>query len=351
MWLVVGVGVGKPILAGESNSHTLTPLSSSCHFFSSTFHFSQRHFSYANPSIHYQAKVKRTMGNPTALFLSKPDPNLRCAICLDIFQNPVSLLSCSHTFCSECLSSSIASASKAPCCPECRAPIDEDDPAKGLHQVRVIESTINNLHVRCKNAYLDDECNAEDYCPNACGWTGPLSQWKLHAARECKVEIVQCQVCSHRCTRGQMEGHLGSRQCVEGAVEKRLAPLQMELNAQKRIAEKAKCTVKALTKERDELETRMKEESGQNKMLMEQNTWLRHSKEAQKKSSQNKISRLKREKKDLCLQITALEGRVKKEIFAREKAASGSKKRKRGGNDERVRAVSGGTELEVHAIC
>ena len=148
-----------------------------------------------------------------------------------------------------------------------------------------------------------------------------------------------------------MEGHLGSRQCVEGAVEKRLAPLQMELNAQKRIAEKAKCTVKALTKERDELENRMREESDQNKMLMEQNTWLRHSKEAQKKSSQNKISRLKREKKDLCLQITALEGRVKKEIFAREKAASGSKKRKRGGNDERVRAVSGGTELEVHAIC
>ena len=148
-----------------------------------------------------------------------------------------------------------------------------------------------------------------------------------------------------------MEGHFGSTKCVEGAVEKRLAPLQMELNAVKRSAEKAKSTVKALSKERDELEIRMKEESDQNKMLMEQNTWLRHSKEAQKKSSQNKISRLKREKKDLCLQITALEGRVKKEIFAREKAASSGKKRKRGGNDERVRAVSGGTELEVHAIC
>ncbi|KAL3800240.1 hypothetical protein ACHAWO_013822 [Cyclotella atomus] len=286
------------------------------------------------------------MGHPTSLFLTTPDPNLRCAICLDIFSHPVSLLSCSHTFCSDCLATCVNATTKKnpPCCPECRVLI-EDDP----HKVRVIESTIQNLVVRCKNAYLDEDCNSEDYCPQECGWTGPLSEWSLHAARECAVEIVQC-VCGYNCPRGQMGGHVGSKECVERAVDKRVAPVQKELEAAKQREEGYKSTIEKLVSERDDLQSRVQDELDQNRMLTEQNTWLRHTKDSAKKASLNKIQRLKREKKELMSQLAVMEGRVKNNGVDRSGNGSGKKRRRSASKDGRIRAVSNGHELEVHAI-
>uniref|UniRef100_A0AAZ3PFQ6 RING-type domain-containing protein n=1 Tax=Oncorhynchus tshawytscha TaxID=74940 RepID=A0AAZ3PFQ6_ONCTS len=49
--------------------------------------------------------------------------HLYCAICTEIFTDPVSL-SCQHTFCKRCLEQS-REAGLRPHCPECRAPIME----------------------------------------------------------------------------------------------------------------------------------------------------------------------------------------------------------------------------------
>ena len=123
--------------------------------------------------------------------------------------------------------------------------------------------------------------------------------------------------------------------------------MQLELDTAKESQTELKAHVKSLTRERDEIQSRLQEESDQNRMLVEQNAWLRHSKEAAKKSSQIKISRLKREKKELMGQIASMERSRK------EDSRGNSKKRKRSaksGSGSRVRAVSNGNELEVHAI-
>lgn len=148
-----------------------------------------------------------------------------------------------------------------------------------------------------------------------------------------------------------MKGHLGSVSCVEGAVRKRLLPMKLELESAKQSQTVLKANVKSLTRERDDTLSKLQEESDQNRMLVEQNAWLRHSKEAAKKASQIKVSRLKRVKKELMGQIASLE-RSKKEDNR-----GNSKKRKRSAKSgsgssmgSRVRAVSNANELEVHAI-
>lgn len=198
------------------------------------------------------------------------------------------------------------------------------------------------MKVRCKNSYLDEDCNENEYCAMECGWTGPLSEWSLHAAKECPVEIVEC-VCGHRCPRGQMGGHLGSRRCVEMAVEKRAEPIQGRLDEALQRERVYRLKIEALATERDEMANKLEEEAEQNRMLIEQNTWLRHSKESAKKASLNKIQRLKREKKELMNQLAAAEGRVKN-------LDRGKKRKRSGSKDGRVRTISNGNELEVHAI-
>ena len=124
--------------------------------------------------------------------------------------------------------------------------------------------------------------------------------------------------------------------------EKKLQPIQQELKETKLREERLNQTVAALAAERDEYANKLQEETEQNRMLAEQNTWLRHSKESAKKASQNKIQRLKREKKELVDQLAVLEGRVKN--------SAGKKRKRSGSKDGRVRTVSNGCELEVHAI-
>ena len=86
------------------------------------------------------------------------------------------------------------------------------------------------------------------------------------------------------------------------------------------------------------------------------------------KQSEKKVSKLQKEKKELITKIQALESRVKEaterrmdvEDSARENSkmrrgdfcgsnCGGHKKKRKGGSTGRIRAVSSGSELEVHA--
>ena len=126
-------------------------------------------------------------------------------------------------------------------------------------------------------------------------------------------------------------------------------------------------SLEVVTCERQELEWKWNEERDQNRMLVEQNAWLRHSKETQKKTSQIKIARLKREKKELTMQVALLEQRVQQEREVQRGRSRRAKKKPRSSStsssstttnshstttnsSKRIRAVSNGHELEVHAM-
>ena len=249
---------------------------------------------------------------------------------------------------------------KTPSCPECRADIDKRNHS---HRVRIIESTVGNLHVRCRNAYLDDECHENEYCPQECPWTGPLSQWSLHATRECSVEVVQCPIsCGHTCTRGQMSSHVGSTLCVEAAVKTRVAPLQSEIEGLKREVKERNDKVEQLAQARDKCRE-------QNELMAEEIERLRL-KHAKTKQSVSKITKLRKEKNELLLRVQALESRVKNEAERRMELEhenntrenskrrgrgerSSEKKRKRSGSHAsggRIRSVSTGNEVEVRVL-
>ena len=57
----------------------------------------------------------------TAASLAKLDATLRCPICGEHFQGPVSLNGCSHSFCSRCLYENLGETKR---CPSCRAETD-----------------------------------------------------------------------------------------------------------------------------------------------------------------------------------------------------------------------------------
>jgi hypothetical protein len=144
-----------------------------------------------------------------------------------------------------------------------------------------------------------------------------------------------------------MGGHAGSKECVERAVEKRIVPVKKELEDARRREVGYKSRIEELVIERDDLQSRVQDELDQNRMLTEQNTWLRHTKDSAKRASLNKIQRLKREKKELICQLAVMESRVNNVDRGN---GSGKKRRRSGSKDGRIRAVSNGNELEVHAI-
>ncbi|XP_042164813.1 E3 ubiquitin-protein ligase TRIM41-like [Oncorhynchus tshawytscha] len=88
--------------------------------------------------------------------------HLYCAICTEIFTDPVSL-SCQHTFCKRCLEQS-REAGLRPHCPECRAPIMERNfqinrlVRNMADQLRLEQSRQENTGGQRSTAEKGDEC-------------------------------------------------------------------------------------------------------------------------------------------------------------------------------------------------
>ena len=66
---------------------------------------------------------------PLHQYLQTLDASLRCEICRGLYSNPVSLNTCQHSFCSECIRNTLTEQSTrvrqgGPTCPSCRAPLD-----------------------------------------------------------------------------------------------------------------------------------------------------------------------------------------------------------------------------------
>ncbi|CAE7027527.1 PDZRN4 [Symbiodinium sp. CCMP2592] len=89
---------------------------------------------------------------------------LRCAICTEVFVDPVCGVECQHVFCSSCMGRATAAQSR---CPLCRVAIDQTQLRRSLP----IQSLVDDLKVMC------------DYRISGCGWTGRLQDCAAHQAR------------------------------------------------------------------------------------------------------------------------------------------------------------------------
>lgn len=83
-------------------------------------------------------------------YVDAPNTNLLCCICRTPFTDPVTTMTCQHTFCRECITRAL---SHAPQCPVDRSPLCEDD----LGPVNpIVRSLVDELTVEC--VYREEGC-------------------------------------------------------------------------------------------------------------------------------------------------------------------------------------------------
>lgn len=131
--------------------------------------------------------------------------HLQCPICTQLFENPIVLGNCGHTFCRECMEKVIEMTNQ-PECPCCRKYVSVN-----RHQLVsnvVVQQMMQDLEVHCR----------------FCGWKGLYSHWANHREKQCLRQWVQqqnYQLLSERFANGQEDCDILSIE-VSGAVEEAL---------------------------------------------------------------------------------------------------------------------------------
>ncbi|ORY43432.1 WD40 repeat-like protein [Rhizoclosmatium globosum] len=80
-------------------------------------------------------------------FVTKPSSRLLCAICQDVYQDPLISALCNHSFCTKCITESLR---VEPHCPLCRKYVHVSD----LHSNLVLKSLTDELPVFCSHRVL-----------------------------------------------------------------------------------------------------------------------------------------------------------------------------------------------------
>lgn len=196
-----------------------------------------------------------------------------------------------------------------------------------MHRVRVIESAVQNQMVRCKNAYLDDDCNDYEYCHQECSWTGKLSEWSMHAARECPVEIVACSVpgCAHKCPRREMKSHVGSAACISAAMQSKIqegvASSTAHIEQEKQLLQQQ---ITSLKREKREAQSLFQNELEKSKLLQDENNVLRN------KVKSKKNAKLREQNNEMSAKIQLLELQIENEREGMQFAIKSYEERRRG---------------------
>ena len=95
--------------------------------------------------------VKEEKNQQHKEFASKISDEINCSICLDILVNPLTLVPCGHSFCTNCcLSESTRNGRRRRTlcfdkCPHCRQPINETAPSRQLESLIDTLVTVPNL--------------------------------------------------------------------------------------------------------------------------------------------------------------------------------------------------------------
>jgi hypothetical protein len=124
------------------------------------------------PLTHQQSKGRDTMGFDTARFLTQPEPEYLCTICLGVFEDPVQT-SCEHYFCRACIVTSLAH--------QALCPID---------RTSLAASDLKPLPRGMRNVYLRMNLRCEFHA-RGCRETMEMEKMSPHA-RSCGYSPVHC---------------------------------------------------------------------------------------------------------------------------------------------------------------
>lgn len=111
-------------------------------------------------------------GYPLEIFCIKQIvESLTCVICLGVYRDPVTSITCGHTFCKNCFIDLKSKKSSSPPCPDCRKTISS------TVETFAIKSSIQSQEVKCPLKVLKQL---------PCDWTGKLDQMEAHLEYTCK---------------------------------------------------------------------------------------------------------------------------------------------------------------------
>ena len=117
------------------------------------------------------------------------DSELKCGICLELFQDPRSL-PCLHTFCRECIQRSL-NENHSLKCPLCRA--KHQLTCKGAELLPVNEYALQELPLRRLQQQQREDNSGQQQC-KSCRKQGPLIAW----CKDCDAMICQHCVLAHK---------------------------------------------------------------------------------------------------------------------------------------------------------
>jgi hypothetical protein len=131
-------------------------------------------------------------GYPCSMFVTPPEADLKCSICIDVLRDPVQVCGNRHTYCTHCIAQSKASNNTR--CPECRAPLKEE-----LVPATKERDEIMQLVVHCSHAVYEAAPSsvAVSVPATSTPTCAPLSEKPMPATKE-RDEILLLEVrCPH----------------------------------------------------------------------------------------------------------------------------------------------------------
>ena len=141
-------------------------------------------------------------GVPLRVYVMPVAEWLKCAVCLDVLAEPVSLLVCGHTFCSACVAPILAKPAAQRKCPNCRAGV-----AANIATNWNVKEAIGALRVRCRFGVKEE---GDGWVADEAGCSAQLSLdgAAAHEA-ECGFAVITCPFagCGVALRRNQANAH------------------------------------------------------------------------------------------------------------------------------------------------
>lgn len=130
------------------------------------------------------------MGIDLEIFNEEVSDDLRCSICLEVYDHPTQISTCKHIFCSTCIHKWIEKCDQMPTCPHDRQKI-----SKYLLKSapKAMKKEISQLKVKC------------EFRPNGCYSSVKYSDQKQHH-NNCEYNPKNSKKCSHWLKKGSFYG-------------------------------------------------------------------------------------------------------------------------------------------------
>eukprot|EP00531_Pseudo-nitzschia_arenysensis_P001420 CAMPEP_0116148976 /NCGR_PEP_ID=MMETSP0329-20121206/18674_1 /TAXON_ID=697910 /ORGANISM="Pseudo-nitzschia arenysensis, Strain B593" /LENGTH=544 /DNA_ID=CAMNT_0003645205 /DNA_START=46 /DNA_END=1680 /DNA_ORIENTATION=- len=136
------------------------------------------------------------------------DDCLLCPVCQSVYDTPMILDPCGHSFCKECVATLLNSGHEN--CPICRTKMIEGENV-GVPPNRALKELISNMKIRCMNCPTENIIDKSDgrNNKNCCSWTGKLSEFQNHSEMDCPMHVVSCPIegCNFEGPRWSMNQH------------------------------------------------------------------------------------------------------------------------------------------------